>query len=126
MTSIIEACGYTRGSRNDNQMALRVLLECMNELKSTKNINSNPLIYRSLLGATHALVTDDSKRRPISATIFELCCRDGQLDNTVMETLQNVQPELYAKLPRDIPPKWKSNVVQGYDSTGGYRKQRAR
>lgn len=114
MTSIIKACGYTHGGREDKQKALRVLLECMGELKSTNVILSTPLTYRSLLNATRALVDDDSKRRPISATIFETCCRNGQLDTTVLEALESAQPELYAKLPSDIPPKWNRNVVKEY------------
>ena len=113
ITTIIKACGFTKGGREDKQRALRVLLECMNELKSTNHIKPTPLTYRSLLNAVNALVADDSRRRPISATIFETCCRDGQLDRTVLEALEKVQPELYMKLPGDIPPKWKQNVTAG-------------
>jgi len=86
----------------------------MNELKSTNHIKPSPLTYRSLLNAVNALVVDDSRRRPISATIFETCCRDGQVDQTVLDALEKVQPELYMKLPADIPPKWKRNVTTGY------------
>jgi hypothetical protein len=117
MTSIVKACGYTRGSREDKQKALRVLLECMGELKSTSFILPTPLTYRSLLNATKALVDDDSKRRPISATIFETCCKNGQLDMTVLEALEKAQPELYRKLPPgDIPSKWSRNVIKEYQN----------
>ena len=117
MTSIVKACGYTRGSREDKQKALRVLLECMGELKSTSFILPTPLTYRSLLNATRALVDDDSKRRPISATIFETCCKNGQLDTTVLEALEKAQPELYMKLPPgDIPSKWSRNVIREYQN----------
>jgi len=112
MCSIIKACGYTRGDREDKQKALKVLLECMAELKTAKYIIPTPLTYRSLLNAAKALVGDDAKRRAISATIFETCCRNGQLDATVLEALEKVQPELYVKLPGDIPSKWKRNVAQ--------------
>jgi len=114
MTSIIKACGYTRGGREDKQRALKVLLECMAELKSTEYINPSPLFYRSSLNALKALVVDDARRRSISATIFETCCRNGQLDKTVLVALENVQPELYEKLPREIPSKWERNVSIGY------------
>merc|ERR1712238_83586 len=112
MTSIIKACGYTRGSVEDKHQAFRVLLECMAELKSSTYIIPTPLTYRTLLNAGSALVADDSKRRQLSATIFETCCRNGQLDKTVLEALAKVQPELYSKLPGDIPSRWKRNVVQ--------------
>ena len=119
MTSIIKACGYTKGGRDDKQRALRILLECMSELKSgqiikpaesriTKRYNSN--VWAAILNAAHALVADDSRRRPISATIFETCCRNGQFDSSVLEALEKVQPELYRKLPADIPTKWRRNV----------------
>jgi hypothetical protein len=114
MTSIIKACGYTQGGGADKHKALRVLLECMGELKSATIISPTPLTYRTLLNATRALVDDDSRRRPISATIFETCCKNGQLDKTVLEALEKSQPDLYVKLPGDIPPKWKRNVVKGY------------
>ena len=119
MTSIIKACGYTKGGRDDKQRALRILLECMSELKSgqiikpaesriTKRYNSN--VWAAILNATYALVADDSRRRPISATIFETCCRKGQVDKTVLEALANAQPELHVKLPPSIPAEWKLNV----------------
>ena len=110
--SIVGACGYTRGGRTEKQMALKVLLELMAELKSLNHIQTNPVTYKVLLKATKALLPDDSKRRPLSATIFEACCKQGQLDETVLEALQNAQPELYAKLPGTLPPKWKSNVMR--------------
>jgi hypothetical protein len=111
MTSIIKACGYTQGGGADKLKALRVLLECMGELKSTSIISPTPLTYRTLLNATRALVDDDSRRRPISATIFETCCKNGHLDKTVLEALEKSQPDLYVKLPGDIPPKWMRNVI---------------
>jgi hypothetical protein len=114
MTSIVKACGYTQGGREDKHKALRVLLECMGELKSTNIISPTPLTYRSLLNATRALVDDDARRRPISATIFETCCRNGQLDRTVLKALEKTQPDLYAKLPGDIPPMWMRNVIKEY------------
>ena len=116
MTSIIKACGFTQGGREDKHKALRVLLECMGELKSTNMIKPTPLTYRSLLNATRALVGDDAKRRPISDNILETCCRNGQLDNTVLGALEKTQPELYRKLPGDIPPKWKRNVLREYQN----------
>ena len=88
MTSIIKACGFTQGGREDKHKALRVLIECMGEFKSTHMIRHTPLTYQSLLNATRALVGDDAKRRPILATIFETCCRNGQLDSTVLGALE--------------------------------------
>lgn len=113
MTTIIKACGYTRGGKDDKQRALRVLLECMAELKTNNYIVPTSLTYRTLLNATRALVVDDAKRRPISATIFETCCRNGLVDKTVLEALENAQPELYVKLPGNIPAVWKKNVDGG-------------
>ena len=105
MTSIIKACGYTKGGKDDKQKALKVLLECMSEI----NMPSS-LTYRTALNAIKALVDDDKKRRPIAATIFEACCRSGCLDKTVLEALENAQPELFHKLPGNLPSKWKRNV----------------
>jgi len=90
----------------------------MAEMKSTKYLSPTSITYRSLLNAARALVADDARRHPISQTIFETCCRNGQLDTTVLEALQKVQPELYVKLPTDIPSKWKRNISQGRP---GYR-----
>ncbi|KAL7538401.1 hypothetical protein ACHAXR_008532 [Thalassiosira sp. AJA248-18] len=110
ITSIIKACGYTKGSRENRQNALKVLLQCLTELKSAKYISPNSLTYRSSLIAVRALVADDAIRRPITATIFETCCRNGHLDETVLQALERVQPDLYVKLPGDIPSKWKQNA----------------
>ena len=97
-------CGFCDAHKHK---ALRVLLECMGELKSMNMIRPAPLTYRSLLNAIRALVDDDAKRRPFLATIFETCCRNGQLDSTGPGALEKTQPELFAKLPGNIPPKWK-------------------
>ena len=115
MTTIIKACGFTRGGKEDKQRALRILLECMAEMKTNDFIVPTSLTYRTLLNATRALVVDDSKRRPISANIFETCCRNGLVDKTVLEALENAQPELFVKLPNNIPTAWKKNVDRGRD-----------
>ena len=110
MTSIIKACGYTRGSRENRDKALKILLQCMAELKREKVINPTSLTFRTSLNAAKALVTDDATRRPIAAAIFEACCRQGQVDDTVVNVLHAVQPDLYERLPAEIPLRWKSNV----------------
>ena len=123
ITSIIKACGYTWGGREDKQRALKVLLECMAHLQSEKYPGPSCLTYRSLLNAAKALVADDAKRRPIAANIFEACCRAGQLDRAVLEALENVQPELYDRLPgaADIPSRWKRNVAKPKQSARDFR-----
>lgn len=114
--SIIKACGYTRGSEETKQRALKVLLQCMKELKTNKDLDASPMIYRVLLNAVKALVADDSKRRPITGTIFETACRDGKVDSSVLMALENAQPELYLKLPHEaqekiIPSGWSRNIT---------------
>lgn len=83
----------------------------MAELRKAKYISPTPLTYRVLLNAAKNVEADDAKRRAISATIFETCCRKGHVDGTVLAALENVQPELYVKLPDAIPPKWKQNAA---------------
>lgn len=80
------------------------------------------MTFSTMLNAVKYIVPDDETRRPISSSIFQLCCRDGQLDNSVLDTLQRVQPELYANLPvgvqrrlfgmeeTGVPSKWTRNV----------------
>ncbi len=98
------------------------MVECMSEMKTVDYISPTTVTYRTLLSAVGNVVENEAKRRPLSATIFQRCCRDGQLDKTVLETLQRVQPELYLKLPfvnergsvreGDIPSNWTCNVAK--------------
>ena len=82
----------------------------MAEVKREKVINTNPLTFRTSLNAAKALVMDNDKRRPIAAAIFETCCRHGQIDDSVLKMLQDMQPDLYKLLPAEIPLRWKQNV----------------
>jgi hypothetical protein len=100
---------------------LRVLIDCISEIKEKDYITTTPITFRTILDALKHCVPDDTTRRPLSSSIFHMCCSDGQLDNSVLEALERVQPELYAKLPsgvrsgseglaEGIPPKWTRNV----------------
>lgn len=89
----------------------------MKELKTNKDLDATPMIYRVLLNAVKALVADDSKRRPIAGTIFETACREGKVDSSVLVALEQAQPELYLRLPREaqekiIPSSWSRNSTE--------------
>jgi hypothetical protein len=118
VTSIISACGYSNPNRVARANALKVLIECISEIKNQKYITPSPVTFRTLLDAIKHIVPEDETRRPLSSSVFQLCCRHGQLDTSVLEALQRVQPELYEKLPlgvqtraiEEIPLEWTRNV----------------
>ncbi|KAL3785965.1 hypothetical protein HJC23_005674 [Cyclotella cryptica] len=121
ITSIIATCGHSASSKVARTNALKVLIECISEIKSNDYITTSPTTFSTLLKAIKFNVPDDDTRRPLASSIFQLCCREGQLDNSVLDALQRVQPELYAQLPvrvqersfgmeTGIPPKWMRNV----------------
>lgn len=110
------------GRKHQNQVArassLKVLLECINEIKGQQYINPSPITFRALLNAVKEIIPDHETRRPLSSSIFQLCCREGHLDETVLKAFQEVQPELYAKLPMEVQSgsfdgvasKWTRNI----------------
>jgi len=119
MTSIILACGHTNRNRTARANSLNVLVECLSEIKNKGYITPTPITFRTLLDAVKHIVPEDEKRQPLSSSIFQLCCREGQLDRSVLEALEKTQPDLYAKLPKavqsgsnvdGIPSKWTRNV----------------
>ena len=119
MTHVIFACGHTNRNRTARANSLNVLVECLSEIKNQEYITPTPITFRSLLDAVYHIVPDDEKRQPLSSSVFQLCCREGQLDRSVLEALEKVQPEVYAKLPKGvqsgsigdgIPSKWTRNV----------------
>lgn len=113
MTSVIFTCGQTNSNRIARSDSLKVLVECLTEIKDQEYITPSPITFRSLLDAIKHIVPDDEIRRPLSSSIFQLCCRHGQLDESVLEAFERTQPELYAKLPTGetgIPSKWTRNA----------------
>ncbi|KAL7488348.1 hypothetical protein ACHAW6_013913 [Cyclotella cf. meneghiniana] len=122
ITSIIFTCGHSTSNQIARTNALKVLIECISEIRSNDCITPSSMTFSTMLNAVKYIVPADETRRPISSSIFQLCCRDGQLDNSVLDTLQRVQPELYANLPvgvqqrlfeleeHGIPSKWTRNV----------------
>ena len=131
MATLIKCCGFAQGGENSKKKGLQVLLQCFKDVTSSKHIGS-PSTYYSLLTSLSRLVTDDARRRPISASIFEACVKAGQLNGSVLSALSDCQPELYVKLPfvtngkyrnEDIPSEWRRNVAT-QDITGRRRDAR--
>ena len=102
ITSIIATCGNSNPNQIARSNSLKVLIECINEIKSQRYIIPSPITFRTMLDAVKHVIPDDETRRPLTSSIFQLCCREGQLDKSVLEAFQNVQPELYAKLPMEV------------------------
>jgi len=102
MTSIIFACGRTNPNKIARVNSLKVLVACLAEIKNQNYCTPNSITFRTLLDGAKHIVPDDEARRPLSSSIFQMCCRNGQLDKSVLEALENAQPELYAKLPKGV------------------------
>ena len=119
MSTLIKCCGFAQGSEKAKQKGLKVLLQCFSEVTSKKNIGQSPPVYYALLTSLSRLVSDDARRRPIAASIFEACVKAGQMNGSVLNALSECQPELYVKLPfvvngkyrnEDIPSEWRKNL----------------
>ena len=121
MSTLIKCCGFAQGGENAKQKGLKVLLQCFSEVTSKKNIGQSPPVFYALLTSLSRLVSDDARRRPIAASIFEACVKAGQMNGSVLNALSECQPELYVKLPfvvngryrnEDIPSEWRKNLPQ--------------
>ena len=122
MSTLIKCCGFAQGGEHAKKKGLKVLLQCFSDVTSNKSIGQSPTTFYSLLTSLSRLVSDDAKRRPIAAAIFESCVKAGQLNGSVLSALSECQPDLYDKLPfvqvngtykiEDIPSKWRRNLPQ--------------
>lgn len=120
MSTLTKCCGFAGGGEHAKKKALQVLLQIFSDVTSSKHIGQSPSTFYSLLTSASRLVEDDARRRPLAAAIFEACVKAGQLNVSVLNALNECQPELYAKLPfvsngkcriDDIPADWRRNVL---------------
>mmetsp|Transcript_14593 Transcript_14593/g.20624 ORF Transcript_14593/g.20624 Transcript_14593/m.20624 type:complete len:138 (+) Transcript_14593:1-414(+) len=114
-SAVLNACAYTRGNKRDQDNAIKIALMVMAELQS-KNEKASHITFRTLLLVFAKQVPDEKERSRLSSVAFERCCREGQVDESVIGTLRMNMPSLYEKLPRnsqgalDIPAAWSKNV----------------
>jgi len=121
LTSIINVCGYPTKSPAGKKTSLKVLLECMLELQTSKFINPDSKTICTLLNALKYTVENDAQLYRIGAAVFELSCKKGLTDELVLNTLKDSYPKLYQKLPfydgatghlemNQMPSEWSRHV----------------
>jgi Pentatricopeptide repeat domain len=120
-TAVINSCAFpsVRDSRT-RRKAFDTAIFTLKELQGSRYGQPNQVTYGTFIRACSNLLHDDyTMRRVIIKSVFEQCCKDGQVGQMV---LNYVPKDLYGELldgyavPRkkismdDVPLEWKRNI----------------
>lgn len=114
----IDACTKCRGSTEEQTFALKVAF-AINKAIFAAGIEPNYVSYRSLLKAASNLVPPGEERNAILKAVFDKCKNAGQVDDTVLKTLQmgdlstfyDIVKVTRKNVPLDaLPREWSRNI----------------
>ena len=117
-TAVLNAAAYVRGDDAVHEEALRIALEALVDFRSQPNYESSTIMYITLLRVFRNNVKHDKERMRYSNMCIQQCCNDGHVNDSFLKALQDMEPALYDKLPRDefntlsLPKEWTMNVRQ--------------
>ena len=124
-TSVLNSCAYSIAEDTKvRRKALDTAIFTMEELMDSPYGRPNHFAYGMFLACCANLIPSDDKRLRITIIepVFLKCCRDGQVNELVLNQFRLAAPKsLYNKLLgeiaqknkvriNDIPPEWKCNV----------------
>ena len=111
MNSVITACAFAKGDEIVRERAVRLALATMSEMDK-EQITPDSTTFCMLLQVIGRQVSDLSENTKFANVVFQRCCRDGMVNNDVMEALRRFAPSLYEQLPKDAISEPKGRYVQ--------------
>ena len=83
----IDACSKCRGTSEDQTFALKVAF-AINKAIIAAEMEPNYISYRYLIKCANNLVPPGEERNTILKAVFDKCKNAGQVDDTVLKSLQ--------------------------------------
>lgn len=125
-TSVLNACAFTIGDVYEKKEALEIASATFRDLIASPEYGfPNHITYITFLRVCSNLIPEESSNRISTiASVFQKCCQDGQVNDSVLRLLENILlPEELNKLVGpckmdsngnwkvcSIPKEWKHNV----------------
>lgn len=117
-STVLNACAYTTGTRDDRDEAFHIARTCLKELLSSDTENPNCVAFSTFLLACARLVPRGPDRDMLTESVFRECCKQGQVDELVIRNLRTAAShELFAKMLgrgnvswRSLPDEWKRGL----------------
>mmetsp|Transcript_3469 Transcript_3469/g.7154 ORF Transcript_3469/g.7154 Transcript_3469/m.7154 type:complete len:301 (+) Transcript_3469:166-1068(+) len=117
-TTVISACAYTFGDREEQRRAMGIAFATFDELRECGFGSPDTVTYVTLLKACTHLTQMNEERFLSVHHVFNCCCVDGLLGHKVIKQLQDAVPkEIYNHLTGgrtnsyNMPFEWSRNVV---------------
>ena len=120
ITSVMNACAHSSGNKKDRSEAIRIALLAQNLLLENKEYGTpNSITFRTLLDVIGKNIFNAKERRRFASITFERCCKEGEVDSSVLKALKKHTPDLFNSLPfsgkanisvADLPPEWSENA----------------
>ena len=87
--NVITACAFTRGDEVECKESLKIMVETFNEMKMPESSHHQPneVTFGLFLKGLSNLVNDEGKRQNIAENLFRKCCRDGYVNQFVLDSL---------------------------------------
>ena len=119
-TACISACARAKGSEEERRQAFNKALVLFEEMfsssESIADVRPNSITYATMLRAcTNLLPASNDERIRNAASIFKICCDEGELSDMVLKSLQRAVPsDMYHRLTlrndTDASRRWSRNV----------------
>lgn len=128
-TCVLNSCAYSNSSQYSKKKALDTAIFTLEELMASPYGRPNHVTYGMFLTCCANLIpsNDERRRNRVVEPVFLQCCKDGQVNELVLNQLRLAAPaDLYEKLLgtavqrgdgtskrvriEDLPPEWRCNV----------------
>jgi len=113
VTSFLNCCAHTltRRDRKASDEVVRIALLAFNLLLEKPDYGGvNSIAFRTLLEVFGQHILTMPSRNRYASKIFQLCVKEGMVDDKVLRILRRYTPDLYKELPSDRPISWSRNI----------------
>ena len=90
---VLKACSQTRGSDEQQKVALDIALKTYKEALTSKKAQPDFITFASVTKAVHFLCSNREERKKHLKQIFEECCHRGMLGDLVIKEMNQAIPK---------------------------------
>jgi hypothetical protein len=124
-TAVVNAAAYTVGDEAEKLKAFQIATNTLKDMEHSKYGKPNQVTYATYVTACQRLIPDGSSRKTSVEAAFKKCCKDGMVDDMVLQRIKSAltteqlrelfqNPEMFAKdgniNVKNLPREWGSNV----------------
>ena len=99
----LKACATPTENKEEKALALQIAASTFNSLPSIPGLRPNSITYTSMIHVLKNLIEDPSERTQAITGIFQQCCKDGCINQSMMNILAKATTEDQFKLITGYP-----------------------